>query len=174
MVMLLVSSLASLAVIGVVEYVSGRHTLMPIAAERMTQLREGQKRAIEMLFADLSNSLAIYSRGYTADEAVQAFAAGFDQLADAPPDPGQQPALENFYTDKLIKPIQQATGRSWTWPRCCRATTRSDTCNFATRFQQRARRLRPRTPATAARGRPRMCASISTFGRSRPASNIAM
>jgi class 3 adenylate cyclase len=111
MVMLLVSSLASLAVIGVVEYVSGRHTLMPIAAERMTQLREGQKRAIEMLFDDLSNSLAIYSRGFTADEAVQAFAAGFDQLADAPPDPGQQHALENFYTDKLIKPIQQTTGQ---------------------------------------------------------------
>jgi class 3 adenylate cyclase len=111
MVMLLVSSLASLAVIGVVEYVSGRHTLMPIAAERMTQLREGQKRAIEMLFADLSDSLAIYSRGFTADEAVQAFAAGFDQLADAPPDPGQQHALESFYNDKLIKPIQQTTGQ---------------------------------------------------------------
>jgi class 3 adenylate cyclase len=111
MVMLLVSSLASLAVIGVVEYVSGRRTLMPIAAERMTQLREGQKRAIEMLFADLSNSLAIYSRGFTADEAVQAFTAGYDQLADAPPDPGQQRALENFYTDKLITPIQQATGQ---------------------------------------------------------------
>ena len=111
MVMLLVSSLASLAVIGVVGYVSGRHTLMPIAAERMIQLREGQRRAIEMLFADLSNSLAIYSRGFTADEAVQAFAAGFDQLADAPTDPGQQNALETFYTNKLITPIQQATGQ---------------------------------------------------------------
>ena len=96
MVMLLVSSLASLAVIGVVEYVSGRNTLLPVAAERMTQLREAQKRAIEMLFADMSNSLAIYSRGFTADEAVQAFAAGFDQLADAPSDPGQQQALENY------------------------------------------------------------------------------
>jgi class 3 adenylate cyclase len=111
MVMLLVSSLASLAVIGVVTYVSGRRSLLPIAAERMTQLREGQKRAIEMLFADLSNSLAIYSRGYTADEAVQAFTAGFDQLADAPIDPGQQQALDSYYADKLIKPIQQTTGQ---------------------------------------------------------------
>jgi class 3 adenylate cyclase len=111
MLMLLVSSLASLAVIVVVEYVSGRRTLLPIAAERMTQLREGQKRAIEMLFADLSNSLVIYSRGFTADEAVQAFTAGFDQLADAPSDPGRMHALEEFYTDTLIKPIQQATGQ---------------------------------------------------------------
>jgi class 3 adenylate cyclase len=111
MVMLLVSSLMSLLVIGVAGYVSGRHTLLPIAAERMTQLREGQKRAIEMLFADLSNSLAIYSRGLTADEAIQAFAAGFDQLDSAPIDPEQQQALEKFYTDQLVTPIEQATGQ---------------------------------------------------------------
>ena len=41
---------------------------------------------------------------------MQAFTDGFDQLADAPTDPGQQQSLVNFYTDKLIKPIQQATG----------------------------------------------------------------
>ena len=111
MLMLLVSSLASLAVIGVVGYISGRNTLLPAAAERMTELREAQTRASEMLFADLTNSLVVYSRGSTADEAVQAFTAGFDQLADAPTDPGQQRALENFYTNKLIKPIQQATGQ---------------------------------------------------------------
>ncbi|HEY1840231.1 MAG TPA: adenylate/guanylate cyclase domain-containing protein [Mycobacterium sp.] len=111
MLMLLVSSLASLAVIGVVEYISGRNTLMPVAAERMTQLREAQKRAIDMLFADLTNSLVVYTRGSTAEDAVQAFTAGFDQLANAPSDPGQQQALENYYTDKLIKPIQQTTGQ---------------------------------------------------------------
>ena len=112
MVMLLVSSLASLAVICGVEYIAGRHALLPAASERMVELREAQTRAIEMLFADLTNSLVVYSRGSTADEAVQAFTAGFDQLADAPTDPGQQRALENFYTNKLIKPIQQATGET--------------------------------------------------------------
>src|SRR5258707_893100 len=61
MLMLLVSSLASLVVIGAVEYVSCRNLLMPIAAERMTQLREAQKRAVEMLFADLTNSQVVYT-----------------------------------------------------------------------------------------------------------------
>jgi class 3 adenylate cyclase len=111
MLMLLVTSLASLAVIGVVEYVSGQNLMRPIAAERMTQLREAQRRAIEMLFADLTNSLVVYSRGSTAEEAVTAFTAGFDQLADAPPDPGAQQELETYYTNKLIKPIQQTTGQ---------------------------------------------------------------
>jgi class 3 adenylate cyclase len=110
MVMLLVSSLASLAVIGVVGYISGRKSLLPAAAERMTQLREAQKRAMEMLFADLTNSLVVYSRGSTAVEALQAFTAGFDQLANATIDPGQQQAMVNYYNNKLIKPIQQATG----------------------------------------------------------------
>lgn len=110
MLILLVSSLASLAVIGVVEYVSGRHLLTPIAAERMTQLREAQKRAVEMLFADLTDSLIVYTSGSTAEEAVTAFTAGFDQLADAPTDPGEQRALETYYTNKLIKPIEQTTG----------------------------------------------------------------
>ncbi|OBK39087.1 cyclase [Mycobacterium sp. 1165196.3] len=110
MLMLLVSSLASLGVIGTVEYVAARNALLPAASERMTQLREAQKRAIETLFSDLSDSLVVYSRGTTALEAVQAFTAGFDQLANAPVDPGQQRALVDFYTERLIKPLERDTG----------------------------------------------------------------
>ena len=63
-----------------------------------------------MLFGDLTNSLIVYSSGSTVVEAVQAFTAGFDELANAPIDPAQQQSLVNFYNDKLIKPIQQETG----------------------------------------------------------------
>lgn len=110
MLMLLVSSLASLGVIGTVEYVAARNALLPAASERMTQLREAQKRAIETLFSDLSDSLVVYSRGSTASDAVQAFTAGFDQLANAPVDPGQQRALVDFYNERLIKPLERDTG----------------------------------------------------------------
>jgi class 3 adenylate cyclase len=110
MLMLLVSSLASLAVICVVEYIAGRHALLPAAEERAVQAREAQKRAIEMLFADLTDSLIVYSSGSTALEAVQAFTAGFDELSNAIIDPGQQQSLVDYYNDKLIKPIAQATG----------------------------------------------------------------
>ena len=110
MVLLLVSSLASLGVICVVEYVSGRRALLPAAAERVIQLRESQKRAVEMLFGDLTNSLIVYSSGSTVVDAVQAFTAGFDELGNATIDPAQQQSLVDFYNDKLIKPIQQETG----------------------------------------------------------------
>lgn len=110
MVMLLVASLASLGVIGVVEYVTARNALLPAASERLTQMRSAQKRAVETLFSDLTNSLVIYSRGSTAMDAVQSFTAGFDQLSNATVDPGQQQALVNYYTDKVIKPIERDTG----------------------------------------------------------------
>lgn len=110
MLMLLVSSLASLGVIGAVEFVAARNALLPAASERMTQLREAQKRAIETLFSDLSDSLVVYSRGSTSFEAVQAFTAGFDELANAPVDPGQQRALVDFYNERLIKPLERDTG----------------------------------------------------------------
>jgi class 3 adenylate cyclase len=110
MVLLLASSLTSLAVICAVEYFSGRRALLPAASERMIELRESQKRAMEMLFADLTNSLIVYSSSLTAVEAVQAFTASFDQLGNAPIDPAQQQSLVSFYKDKLIKPIQQETG----------------------------------------------------------------
>jgi HAMP domain-containing protein len=76
----------------------------------MTELREAQKRAMEMLFADLTDSLIVYSSGSTAVDAVQAFTAGFDQLDNTTIDPGQQQSMVEYYNDKLIKPIQQATG----------------------------------------------------------------
>ncbi|BCO57965.1 adenylate/guanylate cyclase domain-containing protein [Mycobacterium intracellulare] len=111
MLMLLVASLASLGVIGTVEYVAARNALLPAASERMTQMRAAQKRAIETLFSDLSDSLVVYSHGTTALDAVREFTAGFDQLANAPVDPGQQRALVDFYTKKLIEPIERDTGK---------------------------------------------------------------
>ncbi|MCA2245105.1 HAMP domain-containing protein [Mycobacterium sp. WUMAC-067] len=111
MLMLLVSSLASLGVIGTVEYVAARNALLPAATDRMTQMRAAQKRAIETLFSDLSDSLVVYSRGTTALDAVHEFTAGFDQLANAPVDPGQQRALVDFYNERLIKPIERDTGK---------------------------------------------------------------
>jgi hypothetical protein len=77
---------------------------------RLTELRESQTRAIDALFADLRNSLVVYTRGTTALEAVEAFTAGFDQLASATIDPGQQQGIVDYYQSKLIKPTAQMTG----------------------------------------------------------------
>ncbi|MGH3542332.1 MAG: adenylate/guanylate cyclase domain-containing protein, partial [Mycobacterium sp.] len=110
MVMLLLSSIVSVAVIGVIGYESGRGALRNAVSQRLIELRESQKRAIEALFGDLKNSLIVYSRDATAVEAVRAFTAGFDQLANATIDPAQQQALENYYNNEIIKPTVRRTG----------------------------------------------------------------
>ncbi|VAZ84835.1 Adenylate cyclase [Mycobacterium persicum] len=110
MVLLLLSSIVSVAAVVIVGYQTGRASLREAAYERLTELRESQKRAIETLFADLTNSLVIYARGLTVVQAVTQFTAGFDQLADATINPAQQQAIVNYYTDQLIKPVERTTG----------------------------------------------------------------
>jgi class 3 adenylate cyclase len=109
-VMLLACSILSLAVVGVIAHESARSALRDVASERLIELRESQKRAIEALFADMTNLLIVYSHGSTAVEAVEAFTAGFDQLANATISPAQQQAIVSYYNKKLVEPTERATG----------------------------------------------------------------
>jgi class 3 adenylate cyclase len=110
MAMLVVCSIISVAVIVVIGALSGRSALQTAATDRLVELRESQKRTVEALFADLTNSLIVYSHGDTEVAAMTAFTAGFDQLADATTNPAQQQAIVDHYDNELIKPIERATG----------------------------------------------------------------
>lgn len=110
MVMLLACSILSVAVIGVIVYYTGGHAMRTAAIDRLIELRESQKRAVEALFADLGDALIVNSRGNSAVEAMAAFTAAFDQLANATINPAQQQAIVNYYSRKLIEPINRMTG----------------------------------------------------------------
>jgi hypothetical protein len=110
LLMLLVCSIMSVAVIGVIGFRSGRNELRSLASAQLIELRESQKRAVETLFRDLTNSLIVYSHGSTALEAVRAFTAGFDQLGNATISPAQQQAIVNYYDNKVVGPIARTTG----------------------------------------------------------------
>jgi len=109
MVMLLLCSIISVAVIVVIGAISGRNALRITAIDRLVELRESQKRAVDALFADLTNSLIVYSRGDTAVAAMAAFTAGFDQLADAAINPAQQQAIISYYNNELVEPTDRRT-----------------------------------------------------------------
>lgn len=108
--MLLLSSIVSVGVIAVIEYGSGRSALRTSVSQRLTELRESQTRAVAALFADLTNSLIVYSRDPTTVDAVQAFTAGFNELANATISPEQQQSIDNYYQNKLVKPEDRVTG----------------------------------------------------------------
>lgn len=101
--MLLVTSVASAAVVGFIGYQSGRSSLRDSVFDRLTEIRTAQARQLETQFRSFRNSLVIYTRGTTALEAARAFTAGFDQLGDATISPAQQKAISDWYRDRYSK-----------------------------------------------------------------------
>ena len=79
LLMLLLTSVLSAAIVGAIGYQSGRNSLRAAVFDRLTEIRESQTRQIETQFADLKNSLVIYTRGSTAINAMDAFSKGFDR-----------------------------------------------------------------------------------------------
>jgi class 3 adenylate cyclase len=107
---LLLSSILGVAVIGAIGAISGRSALREVESERLIELRESQKRAVEALFREVTNSLIVYSGGFSINQAATALTDGFAQLANAPINPAQQQALVNYYDNEMIQPIKRATG----------------------------------------------------------------
>lgn len=110
LVMMLLSSILGVAVIGLIGAVSGRNALRQVESERLIELRESQKRAVQALFREVSNSLIVWSGGFSINEATTALSADFAQLANATITPAQQQALVNYYDDDMIKPIKRISG----------------------------------------------------------------
>jgi class 3 adenylate cyclase len=109
-VMLLVSSIVSAAVVGLIGYESGRTSLRASVFDRLTQVRDSQSRQMQDKINDLRNSLIMYTRGSTTIDALGAFTAGFDQLATASINPAQQQQVFDHY-NQFAKNTEQKTGK---------------------------------------------------------------
>lgn len=110
--MLLLTSILSSAVVGVIGYQSGRSSLRAAAFDRLTEIRQSQSRQLEAEIQDLKDSLVVYSRGATATQAVHDFTAGFDQLATAAVSPAQQQSLIDYYTRRFAVDKKAQTGET--------------------------------------------------------------
>lgn len=111
LIMLLVTSILSAAVVGIIGYRSGQSSLRAAVFDSLTEIRGSQIRQLEAQFSDLKNSLIIYTRGATATEAIAAFVPAFDELNQAPPDdPAQWQSVVNYYTDTFAPMKQAQTG----------------------------------------------------------------
>lgn len=110
LITMLLSSILSVAVIGLIGAMSGRSALREVESERLIELRESQKRAVQALFREVTNSLIVWSGGFSINEATANLTADFAQLANSTITPAQQQALVNYYDNDMIKPIKHATG----------------------------------------------------------------
>lgn len=102
-VMMVLCTVVAAVVVGAIAYQSGRSSMSAQVFNRLTELRESQGRALRSGFNDLKNSLVIYSHGAIAVPALDAFIAGFDQLANATVSPAQQQSITDYYANTFLK-----------------------------------------------------------------------
>ena len=110
LVMLLVTSILSAAVVGAIGYQSGRNSLRESVFDRLTEIRESQSRELESQISDLKNSLVIYTRGSTTTSALTEFTDGFNQLNSSTINPAQQQSIADYYTNVFAKEEDNQTG----------------------------------------------------------------
>jgi class 3 adenylate cyclase len=110
LVMLLVTSILSAAVVGAIGYQSGRSSLRASVFDALTEIRQSQTRQLQAQLTDLQNSLVVFTRGSTAIEAIEAFTAAFDQLNNATITPAQQQSIVDYYTKEFAPAEDEQTG----------------------------------------------------------------
>jgi class 3 adenylate cyclase len=110
LLLLLVCSILSAAVVGYIGYESGRTSLRASVFDRLTVVRESAARTMQAKISDLQNSLVLYARAPTTVAALEAFTAGFNQLSGATISPAQQQAVADYYANQFIKSIDDTSG----------------------------------------------------------------
>jgi class 3 adenylate cyclase len=110
LVMLLVTSILSAAVVGLIGYQSGQSSLRASVFDRLTEIRQSQTRQLQTQLSDLQNSLVVYTRGSTSTEAIEAFSAAFDQLGNATITPPQQQSIVDYYNKQFAPAEDKQTG----------------------------------------------------------------
>src|SRR5271169_2621932 len=107
-VMMVLCTVIAAAVVGFIAFHAGRSSMRTQVFSRLTELRESQLRALKGQFTELENALVVDSHGAVAGPALEAFIAGFDQLANARIDPAQQQSIVDYYNNTFLKQIEQS------------------------------------------------------------------
>jgi class 3 adenylate cyclase len=110
LVMLLVTSILSAAVVGAIGFHSGRTSIRASVFDRLTEIRGSQARQLESQFRDLENSMIVWTRGATTTEAIGAFTSAFDELNSATINPQQWQSVVRYYTDQFGAAKEEQTG----------------------------------------------------------------
>jgi class 3 adenylate cyclase len=107
LLMLLLTSVLSAAIVGAIGYQSGRSSLREAALARVTELREAYSHQLESQIDDLGDALVIYTRGTTAVNAMRDFSRGFAELQDSTITPAQWQQIVDYYKSEF-KPLADA------------------------------------------------------------------
>ncbi|ORB53242.1 adenylate/guanylate cyclase domain-containing protein [Mycolicibacterium rhodesiae] len=108
--MMVMCTVLASAVIGGIAFKAGRSEMRDAVFTRLTEVRQSQTRALTSQIQDLKNSLIIYTKNTVTQSALEAFTAGFDQLANAQITPAQSQTITDYYKNTFIKQVEQYSG----------------------------------------------------------------
>ena len=111
LLMLLLVSVGSNVVVGVIGYINGTESLTDAAYDRLVEVRDSRARQIVSLFDGVENSLLLASRDSALVDAEIAFAEAFDDLEEGELTPEQEAELVAYFTDDFGPRLNEATGR---------------------------------------------------------------
>lgn len=97
LLMLVTCTMLAAIVVGGIAFETGRNSLRTAAFNRLTEIREAQRRTMTTQLSDLKNALVTYTHGNMTQGALRDFSAGFDQLSNATITPDMQKAIADYY-----------------------------------------------------------------------------
>ena len=110
LIMLLLVSVASSVVVGLIGYVNGRDSLRDAAVNSLIEVRDSRAREVTSLFTTIENTLLLNARGQSVANAMQAFTAGFQELEGASLTEEEQASLEDYFTNQFGAKLGEAAG----------------------------------------------------------------
>jgi class 3 adenylate cyclase len=112
LIMLLLVSVASSVVVGLIGYVNGRDSLRDAAFNSLIEVRDSRAREITGLFGSIENTLLLNSRGLSVANAMGAFTSGFQELEATELTDDERAQLEAYFTDDFSVKLSEATGET--------------------------------------------------------------
>lgn len=106
LVMLLLSSILSAAVVGFFAYRTGTNALREEAFERLTDVRQERTRAIQG-YAERQKSSAILNSRGMAVQALQEFAPAYRELQEEKITAAQKARIDDYYTNTFTPQLQK-------------------------------------------------------------------
>ncbi|WP_430592525.1 adenylate/guanylate cyclase domain-containing protein [Humidisolicoccus flavus] len=113
LVMLLVVSLVSILVTGIIGYSNGRASLNAAAFEQLTTIRELRANEVEQLIRSVQTGVQIDSRTSDTVDASLAFNQAFAELDSAGPYPGERERALEFYESTFLPQLESETGMTY-------------------------------------------------------------
>ena len=110
LIMLLLVSITSNVVVGILGYLNGNESLRTAAIDRVVEVRDSRAREIVRLFETIENSLLVHARGESIRGASAAFNAAFRELEEAELSPEQESKLDSYFQDVFGPDLSEAIG----------------------------------------------------------------